>query len=122
VLRDVVAPPSDINKARREKREKLEAAVRQAEEKVAAAKKALEGGGDVQDDEHQVIQRRYARAQEGKSNCRAVVDANRRTTFVCPSIVPNEEYYGRMKGLEDALKKAEEELSDAKTAYVRGVD
>jgi len=122
VLRDVVPPPTDINKARREKREKLEAAVRRAEEKVAAAKKALEGGGDIQDDEHQVIQRRYARAQEGKSNCRAVTDANRKTTFICPSIVPNDEYYGRIRGLEDALKKAEEELSEAKTAYMRGVD
>lgn len=122
VLRDVVPPATDINKVRRERREKLEAAVRQAEEKVAAAKKALAGGGDIQDDEHQVIQRRYARAQEGKSNCRAVTDANRKTTFICPSIVPNDEYYGRIRGLEDALKKAEEELSDAKTAYMRGVD
>jgi hypothetical protein len=123
VLRDVVAPATDINKTRRDTREKLEAAVRVAEQKVAAAKAAIEGGDERQDNENQVVQRRFARPQPGRSNCRPMVDANGKPAgFNCPAIVPNDEYYERMRGLEEALKKAEEELDAAQTAYRRGVD
>jgi hypothetical protein len=123
VLRDVVPPAVDINKARREKREKLEAAVRNAEKKVASAKAALDGGGDPQDGEGQVIQRHFARPQAGHSNCRRVTDgAGRPGGFVCPAVVPNDEYYERIKGLEEALKKAEAELAQAEIDYRRGVD
>jgi hypothetical protein len=52
-----------------------------------------------------------------------MVDANGKLAgFNCPAIVPNEEYYERMRGLDEALKKAEEELDAAQTAYRRGVD
>jgi hypothetical protein len=122
VLRDVVAPPADINKTRRDTRERLEAAVKKAEQKVAAAKAALEGGEDPQDTERQMVQRRFARPQAGRSNCRPVADANGKTVFNCPASVPNEEYYERIRGLEEDVKKAEEELDQAKTAYRRGVD
>ena len=123
VLRDVVAPPADINRTRRETRARLEAAVREAERKVAVAKAALEGGEDRQDTENQVVQRRFARAQPGRSNCRPMIDANGKPAGVnCPAIVPNEEYYERMRGLEEALKNAEDELDAAKAAYRRGVD
>ena len=123
VLRDVVAPPADINRTRRETRERLEAVVREAERKVAVAKAALEGGEDRQDNENQTVQRRFARPQPGRSNCRAMTDANGKPAgFNCPAIVPNDEYYERMRGLEEALKKAEDELDAAKAAYRRGVD
>jgi hypothetical protein len=123
VLRDVIAPPADINRTRRETRERLAAAVRDAERKVAGAKAALEGGEDRQDTENQVVQRRFARPQPGRSNCRPMIDANGKPAgFNCPAIVPNEEYYERMRGLEEALKKAEEELDAAQAAYRRGVD
>jgi hypothetical protein len=123
VLRDVVAPAADINKTRRDTRERLEAAVRGAEQKVAAAKAALEGGDERQDNENQVVQRRFARPQPGRSNCRPMFDANGKPAgFNCPAIVPNDEYYERKRGLEEALKKAEDELEVAQTAYRRGVD
>ena len=122
VLRDVTPPAADIAKTRRDTREKLEAAVKKAEQKVAAAKAALEGGEDPQDAERQVVQRRFSRPQSGRSNCRAAADANGRTIFNCPSSVPNDEYYERIRGLEEDLRKAEEELDRAKTAYRRGVD
>ena len=35
--------------------------------------------------------------------------------------IPNEAYYERVKTFEDALKKAEEDLANAETAYRRGV-
>ncbi len=121
VLRDVTPASADIAKARREKRAKLEAALRQAEDKVAAAKAALETGGEPKDDEQQVVQRRYAREQASKSNCRTVKE-NNKTSVLCPTLVPGEQYYDRMKGLEDALRQAEVELAEAEAAYRRGMD
>ena len=120
VLRDVT-PSTDVAKARREKRAKLEAALRAAQDKVAAAKAALEEGEPPKDGEQQVVQRRYARAQASKSNCRTVKEGGK-TNIVCPSIVPSGEYYERQKSLEDALRQAEAELADAESAYRRGVD
>ena len=118
VLKDVTP---DVGKARREKREKLEAAVRAAEKKVAEAKAAIEQGGDPKEDEQGVVQRRFAKPQAGKANCRVVVEGERKTV-ICPALAPNEQYYERQKGLEEALRKAEEELNDAQQAYRRGVD
>ena len=122
VLRDVTPAKPDIAKTRRATRAKLELAVQQAEEKVAAARAALAGGGELKDDERQMVQRQYAQAQPGRSNCRAMTGNDGKPAVVCPAMVPNEQYYDRMRGLEDALKQAEEELSDAKAAYRRGVD
>jgi outer membrane PBP1 activator LpoA protein len=121
VLRDVTPQSTDIAKARREKRAKLEAALRAAEDKVAAAKAALEDGGAPKDGEQQVVQRRYAKAQASKSNCRTVKEGGK-TSVVCPSLVPGEPYYDRQKSLEEALRQAEAELADAEAAYRRGVD
>jgi hypothetical protein len=121
VLRDVTPPSADIAKARREKRAKLEAALRAAQDKVAAAKAALEEGGAPKDDEQQVVQRRYAKAQASKSNCRTVKEGDK-TSVVCPSLVPGEPYYERQKSLEETLRRAEAELADAEAAYRRGVD
>jgi len=122
VMRDVVPAPPDMAKTRRDKREKLDALVRVAQDKVAAAKAALEGGGDIHDDEQQVVQRRYAKAPAGKSNCRVDKDGTGKTVVVCPSLAPNDAYYERQRALEDLLKKAEEELAEAEYAYRRGVD
>jgi outer membrane protein TolC len=36
--------------------------------------------------------------------------------------VPNDVYYERIKGLEDALRQAEDELEAAQQAYRRGTD
>ena len=121
VLRDVTPPSADVAKARREKRAKLEAALRKAQDNVAAAKAALEDGGEPQEGEQQVVQRRYAKAQASKSNCRTVKEGTK-TNVICPALVPNEQYYDRVRSLEESLKKAEAELADAEAAYRRGVD
>lgn len=121
VLRDVTPPPVDAAKARREKRAKLEAALRTAQDNVAAAKAALEGGAEPKEGEQQVVQRRYAQAQASKSNCRTVKEGAK-TNIICPALVPNEQYYDRVRSLEEALKKAEADLADAEAAYRRGMD
>ncbi len=121
VLRDVTPQPPDIAKARREKRAKLEEALRRAQDKVAAAKAALESGGAPNDDEQQVVQRRYAKAQASKSNCRTVPEGGK-SKIVCPALVPSEQYYDRQRSLEEAVRQAEEELADAEAAYRRGRD
>lgn len=119
VMRDV-APP-DVAKGKREQRSKLEDSLRKAQEKVAAAKAALESGSDLKEDERQVIQRKYAKAQPDKANCRPAVDG-KKGAVVCPSIVPGEPYYDRQRSLEEALRQAEEELGEAETAYRRGMN
>ena len=119
VLRDVTP---NIAKQRRDRRALLEQDVRAAEKKVAAAKAALEGGGDPKDDERNVVQRQFDRPDPAKSNCRVVPNAAGRSTLVCPALVPNELYYERIKGLEDALRQAEDELNQAEQAYRRGTD
>lgn len=118
VLKDVTP---DVGKARREKRAKLEEAVRKAEQRVAEAKAALEQGVEPKEDEQGVIQRRYAQPQAGKTNCRVVTEGDRKAV-ICPAITPNEQYYERQKSLEEGLRKAEQELNDAEVAYRRGVD
>ena len=122
VLRDVTPAKPDIAKNRRDTRARLELGVQRAEEKVATAKAAIAAGGDPKDDERQFVQRQYAQAQPGRSNCRAITGADGKPTVVCPAMVPNEQYYDRMRALEEALRQAEEELSDAKAAYRHGVD
>jgi hypothetical protein len=121
VMRDVVPPPIDVAKGKRDQRAKLEESLRKAQDKVAAAKTALESGGDIKEDERQVVQRTYAKAQPDKSNCRATNDG-KKGAVMCPSIVPGEPYYDRQRGLEEALRKAEEELAEAEAAYRRGMN
>ena len=118
VLKDVTPDPS---KQRRETRAKLEAAVKNAEKKLADAKAALAQGGEPKDDELNVVQRTYAKAQLGKANCRTVTEGDKKK-IICPALSPNEQYYDRQKSLEDAVRLAEEELAQAELAYRRGVD
>lgn len=118
VLKDVTP---DIAQQRRDRRNKLQEAVRIAEKKVDDAKAALAQGGEPKDEELGVVQRRYAKAQPGKSNCRPVTEPNRKGV-ICPAMAPNEQFYERQKGLEEALKQAEQELAAAELAYRRGVD
>jgi hypothetical protein len=115
-------PAVDIAKKRRELRVKLEAQLVAARERVAAAKAALDGGENPQDDERQVVQQRFDRAQAGRSNCRLAPGPGGKTVAVCPAVVPSEGYYDRIKQLEDAVRQAEAGLSAAEDAYRRGVD
>jgi len=125
------APPEgkrDINTERKEARARLQAALDRAREKLAAAKKALADGVDVEDDELQVIQQRYdaSGAKPGaagpRSNCFQQMGGNGRPVWICPVMVPGEKYRDRQKLLEDAVRSAEAEGTAAEDAYRRGTD
>jgi len=118
----------DINTERKEARARLEAALDRAREKLAAAKKALSDGVDVDDDELQVIQQRYdaSGAKPGaagpRSNCFQQMGGDGRPVWICPVMVPGEKYRDRQKLLEDRVRSAEAEVAAAEDAYRRGTD
>jgi hypothetical protein len=129
---------------RREQRRKLTAAVTTARDKLDAAKSALDAAGGPQDDEQQVVQQRVdsTSAKPGpgsattggmlgtsgasggipRSNCTSVKGADGRVVTTCPTIVPNDAFYDRMRKLEDDVRAAEEGLAAAEQAYRRGAD
>lgn len=118
-------PVDDIAARRRALRERLGADVARAREKLEAARAALENAGGPEVDERQVVQQRFAkgtRPAQARSNCREVAGADGRKSLMCPALVPGEGYYERIRLLEEALKRAEEELEAAERAYRRGVD
>ena len=128
---------------KRAERDKLEARVIAARERLAAAKAQLDSVAPG-DDERQVIQQRVDQvnpvpgpgssstggmfgmgAMNGmapRSNCTTSKNAAGNNVVMCPTAIPNEAYYDRVKQLEDAVKAAEDELAAAETAYRRGVD
>jgi hypothetical protein len=130
--------------ARRDLERKLAAAVAAARDKLAAAKAALDSAGGPQDDEHQVIQQRVdstsatpgpGSATTGgmlgtsgvsgatpRSNCTSVKGADGRIVTTCPTIVPNDAFYDRMRKLEEDVRAAEESLAAAEQAYRRGAN
>lgn len=119
------APGEDRNSRLRATRERLAAAVEQARERLEAAKKARDGDEGPGVDERQVVQQRFAKGTQPatpRSNCRQVTGADGKPQMMCPALVPGEAYYARMKDLEDAVLKAEEDLDNAERAYRRGVD
>ena len=141
-------PANDINAKRRATRERLAANIERAREKLEKARKALAGAGGPEPDERQVIQQRVTQGagnpmplpipntdptqatlarggmhgMAGRSNCREVPLADGKKTTICPTAVPGEAYFDRVRELEEAVAKAEEELAAAQTAYRRGVD
>ncbi|HEX4781856.1 MAG TPA: DUF4124 domain-containing protein [Usitatibacter sp.] len=123
---EVTPPPrEDIAKQRRETREKLGERVSLARERLAAARKKREDGDELQEDEHQVVQQhgdpaRFANVP--RSNCTFSKDNTGRVVEMCPTLVPGEAYWDRIRNLDDAVKSAEEELAAAQEAYRRGVD
>ena len=117
---------------RRDRIAKAEARVEQARQRLEAAKKALAeaspGEGDLQ-----VMQGTGSPTGGGgpanapstairpgsssdKSNCRVVTTYGKSST-ICPSAAPTPEFQERLKGLEDNVKKAEEELDAAQQAW-----
>jgi hypothetical protein len=58
-----------------------------------------------------------------RSNCKSGKDPNSGSTItMCPTSIPTDAYYDRIKKLEDDVKTAEDELDAAQEAYRRGVD
>lgn len=123
--KQVEKTPGDLNSRRRALREKLAADVSRARERLEAAKKALDDAEGPQVDERQVVQQRFARGTQPKtprSNCREVVASDGKKQLMCPAMVPGEGYYDRVRLLEEAVAKAEEDLALAERAYRQGVD
>jgi hypothetical protein len=115
----------DLNSRLRATREKLAADVERARERLEAAKKARDGDSGPGVDERQVVQQRFAKGTQPatpRSNCRQVPGADGKPQLMCPALVPGEAYYARIKELEDAVAKAEEDLDNAERAYRRGVN
>jgi hypothetical protein len=144
-----VEPVVDMATRRRETREMLRANVDRARLKVEEAKKALQEAQDLpNDDERQIIQQRVAgRGNTGtapnvrnpdatqgrvtgggmhgmaaRANCREARGADGKIATICPSSVLRPEYFERITRLEEALRKAEDELELAQTVYRRNVD
>lgn len=137
-----IAP--DVAAERRELRRKLTADVANAREKLATAKAALDAASAPQDDERQVVQQRVEKGRPApgsgsattggmlgmggmlggapRSNCTTAKSADGRVVTTCPTQVPNDAYYERVRKLEDDVRAAEEELDAAQRAYRRGVD
>ena len=133
----------DMAAKKREERGKLEARVKAAREKLAAAQAARDGATPG-DNERQVVQQRQDQAvplpgpgssttggmfgmgamngTAARSNCTTSTNAAGNNVVMCPTAVPSEAYYDRIKQLDDAVKAAQDELDDAERAYRRGVD
>ena len=115
----------DLNSRLRSNREKLAAEVERARERLEAAKKARDGDVGPGADERQVVQQRFARGTQPempRSNCREVAGADGKKQLMCPALVPGEAYYTRMKELDDAVARAEEDLENAERAFRRGIN
>jgi hypothetical protein len=116
----------DIATVRRIRREQLQANLDRARAKLELARASLSVAGGPDDSERQVIQQRFdqqvAGTSSARANCRAVTQQDGKTTYVCPTVVPNDSYYERISSLEGAVRDAEAEVAAAEEAYRRGVD
>jgi hypothetical protein len=122
-------PPPDMATSRRLKREQLAARLSAAREKLEKARKALESGEESQEDEKQFVQERFdrnarrpERTPPPRPNCISQVSMDGKAIWICPRPIPNDAYYARQQKLEEAVKKAEEEVEEAERDYRRGVD
>lgn len=124
--RDAAAEPKapGIAAQRRATRAQLEAQLARARADVDAAKKALEEAAP-EPEERQTIQQRKAQGgmhgMTPRLNCRVERTAAGKATM-CPTSIPTPEYYDRIAKLEEAVKKAEDDLAAAEEAWRRGVD
>lgn len=119
------AVPADRATQRRETRDRLRANLERALENLEQAKKKLAEGGDLQEDERQMVRQRAARAPTTATahlNCRQEKGQDGKLSLMCPVSVPNDQYYERIAKLEGAVKQAEEEVAAAESAYRRGAD
>lgn len=134
---------------KRETRDTLRANVERARAKVEEAKKALQEAQDTpRDEERQIIQQRVSgrgntgtpqnianpdktqsrvtgggiHGMSARANCRDAKGADGKVATICPSSMLTQDYFERIAKLEEALRKAEDELELAQTAYRRNVD
>lgn len=115
---------SDMNTKRRAQRERLQAAIDRAYERLDNAKKALADGVEPKEDEYQTIQQKYdGKLKAGpRANCMKKTGVDGVTAWICPTVMPGEAYRNRMAELEAEVVAAEAELSRAQNEYRRNVD
>ena len=123
-----VAPPTDYLSQRRAKIAKLEARVKAAQEKLAAARAALERG--MSEDEYMTVlgaagagtgsegSNSQGQGDQKKANCREVQTKTGVRT-VCPRRALNPEGQAKAQALEDAVKQAQRELEEAEAELSR---
>jgi hypothetical protein len=138
------AAASDIGARRRAVRTELAAAVARSRDRLEAAKAELAAVGAPLESERQVVQQRVdlSRPAPGdgsqstggmlgmggmlggaeRSNCRVEAAADGRKVATCPIFVPGDAYYERVQKLEEAVRRAQEDVDAAEAAYRRGVD
>jgi hypothetical protein len=119
----------DMATTRRKNREQLAARVAQARAQLEAAKKALSDGEPATEDERQFVRQNFARSEKSpgstpppRQNCMPDRASTGQATWNCPRPIPNEAYFDRQKKLEEDVRKAEDELTEAERAYRRGTD
>ena len=131
---EVKAPEPDYLTKRRATRAALETRLTQARHALDNAKLAL-ANATMEPDEQQIImvpatkQPRPGEVVPGDppsmrtdpKMCGQVV-RNGKRVHACGRVVGNENFVARMNQLEEAVKRAEEEVAEAETAWRRGVD
>ena len=128
---------------KRAERDKLEANLNAARDRLVAAKAALDNASPSVN-EQQAIQQRLDVAAPvpgpgsgttggmlgmsgldgttARSNCNTARNSNGTPVTTCRTLVPSDAYYDRVKTLQDAVKSAEDDVAAAEQAYRRGVD
>ncbi len=115
------AAPTDMLTQRRETRARLEQNLAQARARLDLARKALAEATEPNPDEWQFVQGVRPAAgspQVARSNCYKTTTG----TTVCPSRVPNEQYFQRLDRLQAEVEAAQKAVDEAEVAYRRGVD
>jgi hypothetical protein len=116
-------PAPDMNTQRRANRERLQANLDAAREKVAAARKALDAGREPQEGDRRVLQQPADPSKPTtQSTCHPQQGPDGKPFVMCSVSILNADYMAKVEKLETALRDAESDLADAEQAYRRGVD
>ena len=123
------AKPNDVAGRRKQVREALALKVSAARAKLEAAQKALSEGEGAIEGENQFVRQNFhrdaarpSRTPPPRTNCMSQTSSDGKAIWNCPRQVPTEAYFDRRQKLEEAVRLAEEELTEAERAYRRGVD
>ncbi len=121
--------PVDAATRRRELREQLTARLSLARAKLEAARKALSETDGATEEERQFVrqefgrdERRPERTPAPRANCMSQKTTDGKAVWNCPRPIPTDAYFERQAKLEEAVRKAEEEVAEAERLYRRSVD
>jgi Domain of unknown function (DUF4124) len=114
----------EMAEKKRAVRDKLEANLEAARARLVAAQAALDNATPG-DGEHQAVQQRRDLTTSPPSalpNCSVAKNASGTPIQTCHAVIPGAAYYDRQQSLQDDVKKAQDDVAAAETAYRRGVD